>query len=181
MDNIFISQKIRIEKVNLSMAETIFSAIDNNRQYLRKWLPFVDYTNEVSDTELFIKGVVSNAEKTKNYVFCIWYKNEFAGLIGFKDTDWVNHKTEFGYWLVEHMQGKGIITNTLKKLISHSFRKLKLNRIQIKVASGNIKSTGIPVNLGFKKEGIEREGEYHQNRYLDLQVFSLLKNEWLND
>ena len=180
MDNIFISQKIRIEKVNLSMAETIFTAIDNNRLFLRKWLPFVDYTNDVSDTELFVKQVVIDAEKTKNHVFSIWYNNEFAGLIGFKNTDWVNHKTEFGYWLVENMQGKGIITNTLKKLISHSFGKLKLNRIEIKVARGNVKSADIPEKLGFKKEGIEREGEYHQNRYLDLQLFSLLKKEWLN-
>ena len=179
MDNVFITSKIRIEKVTVSMAETIFGAINENREFLQKWLPFVEFTNDVSDTELFLKSVSHNADKTKNYVFAIWYKHEFAGLIGFKDTDWVNHKTEFGYWLVEKMQGKGIITNTLKKLIEHAFSDLKLNRIQIKVAIGNSKSAAIAKNLGFTLEGTERDGEFHHNKYLDLQVFSLLKSEWL--
>ena len=179
MEHFFINDKIRLEKVKISMAETIFNAIESNRQFLRKWLPFIDYTNKVDDTERFILSVIKDDERNKNAVYSIWYKEEFAGLIGFKDTDWANHKTEFGYWLVEKMQGKGIITKTIKTLLSYSFNKLGLNRIQIKVALGNHKSAAIPKRLGFVKEGIEREGEFHQNKYYNLQVFSLLKKNWI--
>ena len=56
---------------------------------------------------------------------------------------------------------------------------MKLNRIQIKVAVGNHKSAAIPNRLRFQLEGIERAGEFHDNKYLDLQVFSLLKQDWL--
>ena len=101
----------------------------------------------------------------------------FAGLIGFKDTDWMNKKSEIGYWLAENMQGKHIVTSCVEKLIQHAFQKLKLNRIQIKVAENNTKSASIPKRLGFVYEGTERAGEKHHNKYLNLKVYSLLKED----
>jgi ribosomal-protein-serine acetyltransferase len=75
------------------------------------------------------------------------------------------------------MQGKGIITLCVKKLVFYSFQKLKLNRIQIKVAVGNQKSAAIPQRLGFHFEGVERDGEKHNDRFFNLEVYSLLHSD----
>ena len=112
-------------------------------------------------------------------MYAIWYNMEFSGLIGFKDTDWANNKTELGYWLAEKMQGKGIITRCSSALVKYAFKKLGMNRIQIKVAKGNEKSEAIPARLGFQLEGIERQGELLNGKYHDLEVFSLLKTDYL--
>ncbi|MEZ5104335.1 MAG: GNAT family N-acetyltransferase [Draconibacterium sp.] len=177
MEHIRVNETIRLEKVKVSMAGIIFSTLDKDRDYLKTWLPFVELTHKVSDTEKFLKQVVKDTETRKNEVFSIWYNEEFAGLIGFNDIDWINRKTEIGYWLAEKMQGKGIITLCTEKLIHYGFQKLKLNRIQIKVAIGNTKSESIPKRLGFIFEGVERGGEFHHNKYLDLQIFSILKSD----
>jgi ribosomal-protein-serine acetyltransferase len=177
MGSLEVNDHIRLEVLNLSMAQQIFTAIDNDRDYLRPWLPFVDFTREVADTEAFIKGITQQKETRKDEVYSIWVKEEFAGLIGFKDTDWVNRKTEIGYWLTQKMQGKGIITLCVKKLVFYSFQKLKLNRIQIKVAVGNQKSAAIPQRLGFHFEGVERDGEKHNDRFFNLEVYSLLHSD----
>ncbi|MCD6354950.1 MAG: GNAT family N-acetyltransferase [Prolixibacteraceae bacterium] len=160
------------------MAEIIFNTIDRDREYLKKWLPFVEHINKISDAELFVKSLVNQPSLKKDEMFSIWYKDEFAGLVGFKDTDWVNRKTELGYWLAEKMQGKGIVTLCIEKLLRFAFQKLKLNRVQIKVALGNKKSAAIPRQLGFHFEGIEREGELHTDYFADLEVFSMAKSEW---
>src|SRR5690606_8940210 len=110
-------------------------------------------------------------------VYTIWSNMEFAGLIGFKDSDWVNNKTELGYWLAEKMQGKGIVTLCTKALVKYAFNKLGMNRVQLKVAVGNSKSAAIPQRLGFQLEGIERDGELINGTYHDLQIFSLLKSD----
>lgn len=178
MEHIRVNESIRLESVKPSMATVIFEAVDENRKFLRKWLPFVDYTLHVSDTEKFLKSLSKPDCKKGDETYSIWYREHFAGLIGFKDTDWVNRKTELGYWIVEKMQGKGIITLSVKELTKYAFRKLKLNRIQIKVADGNKKSSSIPLKLGFKYEGKEREGEYHNPQYFNLEIYSLLKSEW---
>jgi ribosomal-protein-serine acetyltransferase len=53
-----------------------------------------------------------------------------------------------------------------------------MNRIQIRCGVGNTKSSAIPRRLGFTYEGTERCGERHNNSYIDLEVFSILKKEW---
>ena len=177
MDHIRVTNNIELETLKLSMTDVIFEAIDRNRDFLNQWLPFVDYTQNKSDTENFIETVVNQPGRKRDEVYSIWYKQEFAGLIGFKETDWINRKTELGYWLAERMQGKGIVTACMEKLLRFAFQKLNMNRVQVKVAVNNSKSAAIPKKLGFKFEGIEREGERHKNRYLDLEVYSLLKSD----
>ena len=177
MEHIRINNKIRLEKIKLSMAEVIFDTIVRDQQYLKTWLPFVEYTQQVDDTRLFIQSVTDDDGSTRKAIYSIWVNEEFAGLIGFNDIDWANKKTELGYWLAENMQGKGIITLCAQKLIQYAFHKLKLNRIQIKVAVGNEKSAAIPKRLGFQFEGIERNGELIENKFHDLKIYSLLRNE----
>jgi len=177
MEHIRINDKIRLEQVKLSMAQIIFDTIDNDREYLKEWLPFVEFTKQVSDTKAFISGVSTKGNK-KDIIYSIWYKEEFAGLIGFKDTDWANRKTEIGYWLALKMQGKGTASLCVQKLVKYAFNNLKLNRIQLKVAEGNSKSEAIPIRQGFRYEGIERAGELHNNTYLNLKVYSLIKEEY---
>jgi ribosomal-protein-serine acetyltransferase len=176
MEHIRVDNNIRLENIKPSMAQVIFETIDRDRNYLRNWLPFVDSSKQVSDTEAFIASV-TNKSNTKDIIYSIWYKEEFAGLIGFKDSDWINRKTEIGYWLAERMQGKGIITSCAEILIKYAFHKLKLNRIQIKVAEKNTRSSSIPKKLGFVFEGIERAGEKHNNQYLNLETYSILKDD----
>lgn len=175
MEHLRVNDSIRLEKVKLSMAPIIFETLDNDRDYLKTWLPFVEHTHQVSDTEKFIQSVSNHSEYRKNEIYSIWYKEEFAGLIGFNEIDWLNRKAEIGYWLAKKMQGVGIITSCSDKLIKYAFQKLKLNRIQIKVAVGNSKSAAIPKRLGFTFEGIERGGELHTDKYLDLEIYSRLK------
>lgn len=158
------------------MAPVIFESIDHDRDYLRKWLPFVDYTLDVFDTEKFIKSI-SNETSNRDDIYCIWYKEEFAGLVGYKDIDRVNRKTEIGYWLVKKMQGKGIITACVETLVKFAFRKMRMNRVQIKVATGNSKSEAVPLRLGFTEEGVERAGEFHSGRFFDLKIYSLLASD----
>ena len=176
MEHFRISDKIRLERIKLSMAPLIFETIGRDRKYLREWLPFVDSIQNVEDTGAFIRSMVAGSNN-RDDIYCIWYNEEFAGLIGFKDTDYVNHKTEIGYWLAEKMQHNGIIVSCVEVLVHHAFKKLGMNRIQIKVAEKNSKSESIPQKLHFQFEGVERAGERHRNKYLNLKIYSLLASD----
>jgi ribosomal-protein-serine acetyltransferase len=55
-----------------------------------------------------------------------------------------------------------------------------MHRVQIRVSVDNLRSKSIPIRLGFKFEGIERDGEFLNGHYTDLEVYSILKNEWLH-
>lgn len=176
--SIQIDKDIELRQLEEPDAKDIFRVIDNERLYLEKWLPFVELTREISDTVEYVKSVINAPEDRFEYVFVIRYRNEFVGLIGFKDTDRLNKKTEIGYWLSEKYQKKGIMTRSVEALCNFVFEKQGFNRIQIKCAVGNIPSKKIPQRLGFIFEGIERQGELLSGDvFIDLEIYSKLKND----
>ncbi len=176
MEYLSVDEKTKLEKLKLKHTEIIYNAINSNRDFLGKWLPFVPLTQKVEDTTGFICSIQASS---RDEVFVVWHKNQFAGLIGYKEIDTVNQKAEIGYWLCENMQGKGIMTSCVHELVAHGFNEKKLNRIQIKTAEGNIKSANIPKRISFQFEGIERQGERHGAHFLNLEIYSLLKGDFV--
>lgn len=174
-----VDSEITLKEIDLEDVKPIFNTIDTEREYLAEWLPFVELTQDISFTRKFVENYLD--AEIKDLTCTIFYNQKFVGLIGLKDTDFDNMKTEIGYWLSESYQHKGIITRSCQKLIEYAFDELKMNRIQLKAATGNLKSQAVARRLGFTREGIEREGELHNRGFVNLTVFSLLKRDWLID
>lgn len=169
-----------LKRLEESDTAYIFTAIDNQREFLGKWLPFVALTKDISVTAKFVDSVINAPEDRPEYTFTIWKNGVFAGLIGLKTIDNQNKRTEIGYWLSEEFQKQGIMTRAVSALCEFAFGQLGLNRIQIKCAVGNIPSKNIPQRLGFKFEGIERDGELLDDGYTDIEVYSKLKSEFVS-
>ena len=172
---LIVDENIRLKEIGFEHLRPIFNTIDSQRDYLGEWLPFVELTKDISFTNQFIENYL-NSDKI-NLTFAITYQKQFAGLVGLKDTDLDNQKTEIGYWLSKNHQGRGIVTKSCKTLIDYVFGNMNINRIQIKAATENLKSRAIPERLGFTFEGIERDGELHTRGFVDLAIYSLLKKE----
>ena len=173
-----IDNDIELRQLEETDAIDIFEAIDSQRKYLGKWLPFVAFTKEVSDSQEFVNSVINTPEERFELQFTIRKQDKFIGLIGFKDTDRTNKKTEIGYWLSEKYQKQGIITRSVEKLCDFAFNELDLNRVQIRCAVGNQRSKNIPRRLGFKFEGVERDGELLTgNIFTDLEIYSKLRSD----
>ncbi|GIZ14206.1 GNAT family N-acetyltransferase [Capnocytophaga catalasegens] len=175
---LIINEKLYLELVKLSDAETIFNIINTQREYLGEWLPFVQYIKEVADEEIFIKSALETMEQTKEYVFCIRKDEKLVGLISFIKPDIANQKTEIGYWISKDYQKQGIVTQATKRMYKFAFNDLGMNRVQLRCAVGNLPSKSIPKRLGFTFEGIERRGErVSEGVFRDLEVYSILKSE----
>ncbi|MDR2920643.1 MAG: GNAT family N-acetyltransferase [Tannerella sp.] len=178
MQIIRLNETTKLRQLEITDVPDIYKAIDSQRGYLREFLPFVDHTKKTEDTRAFVEGAVNAAVERNEYTFVILVENNFAGLVGFKDLDKKNLKVEIGYWLCEQYQHRGIMTSAVKALCELAFKDLQLNRIQIKCATGNIRSKHIPIRLGFKMEGLERQGELmHNGTFADLEIYSILKND----
>lgn len=171
-----VDADIELTQLERADAKAIFETIDSQRDYLGKWLPFVAFTRELSDSEAFVASVVNAPADHFELVFAIRKGGEFIGLIGYKDTDKLNQKTEIGYWLSKDHQKQGIVSRSVERLCAYAFDQMGINRIQIKCAVGNVPSKRIPQRLGFKFEGIERAGELMPDgTFTDLEVYSKLK------
>lgn len=176
-----VTDQLRLREVTLDDVDTIFQTIDTQRDYLGQWLPFVTLTQSADFTRSFIQSILDTPYEVREHTFVVLHEGAFAGLVGFRDTDRSNRKTEIGYWLSEPFQHKGLVTKAVQALISLAFGELDMNRVQIRCAVGNTPSRRIPLRLGFQFEGVERAGElFPDGGFRDLEVYSLLKQDSRN-
>jgi ribosomal-protein-serine acetyltransferase len=172
-----VDDSLYMELINHQHAQAIFEMVDTNRTYLAQWLTFVDKMTTVSFAENFVKSCLQKNTNGEEFAFVLVDHEMIVGRIGVYNIDQENKIGEIGYWIVEHAQGRGIITRACKVLIDYCFTNLLLNKIAIKCATENIKSQAIPIKFGFKQEGIIREGELLNGKLVDLYLYALLNSD----
>ncbi|WP_409253900.1 GNAT family N-acetyltransferase [Bacillus sp. SCS-153A] len=175
-----IDEDLSLKLPELSDAEEFFRLTDSSREYLREWLPWLDGTNTVQDTKEFLKFALKNYSDQKSLTTLILFKGEIVGTAGFNRIDWSNGIAYIGYWLGHDFQGNGIMTRVAKTLTCYAFEELKLNKVEIRAASGNQKSRSIPDRLGYVHEGRIRQAEKLYGRYVDHEVYGMLADDWKN-
>lgn len=173
-----VDENLVLKLIDESHAEPLLSLVSQNRDHLRKWLPWVDYMRIVADFDEYIRQCKENHEAGTEYGYVILQNGALIGRIGIHYIQKQNRTGAIGYWLGKESEGKGVITKACCKLIDHCFSVLKLNRIEIKCSVGNDRSAAIPERLGFTKEGVLRQAEWLKDGFIDLTLYSLLKEEW---
>ncbi|WP_080871929.1 GNAT family N-acetyltransferase [Oceanobacillus timonensis] len=173
MDDHLILRQIQMEDAN-----ALFMTVENAREKLREWLPWIEATRHINDCLAFIDLCLQGAERRQSLNVGIFEGRKLIGSINFNFIDWQNGSTSIGYWLDPMHQKKGIMTSAVQVMIDYAFYTLRLNRVEIRAATHNKKSRAIPERLQFRKEGIIRQGEWLYDHYEDLVVYGLLAREW---
>jgi len=158
-------------------AGELFALVDENREHLRRWLPWVDATKTVEDSRRFLLRQLRAFAQALGVTVGIWHKGQLAGVIGLHVRP-LSRRAEIGYWLGEAFQGKGLMTKACKALIDYAFTELKLHRVEIHCAVSNTRSRAIPERLGFQQEGVLREATWTSSGFDDLVVYGMLAHEW---
>ncbi len=169
-----VTQDLTLCLLQLHHADKLFAVVNQNREHLRVWLPWVDSSRSPRDTHEFIQSSLQRFAQSRGVDCGIWFNDSIVGCISFNTISNMNHQAEIGYWLSHSHQGKGIMTRACQRMIQYGFEELKLNRIVIKAAVENYSSRAIPGRSGFVQEGIERQGVWLYDRDLD----SLPIEEW---
>ncbi|MFT6747961.1 MAG: ribosomal-protein-serine acetyltransferase [Glaciecola sp.] len=170
-----INNNLKLESVSLNDAEQTFRLIDNSRDYLREWLPWVDQIKSVDDVRKNIEAAILRNDLQEGLELGLKYNNKVIGRIGLHFIDKANNRTSIGYWLSPSCQGNGVMREAVKALCAYCFDELNMNRIEIACATGNTKSQSIPTRLGFIIEGTLRHKELLNGSYVDHNLYVLLK------
>lgn len=173
-----VNDDIQLRVLENRNAKELYKLIDNNRLYLREWLPWVGATTSVDAIKGFVKSSRKQLTDNNGFQAGIYYKGEITGSIGLHGIDWNNKKTTIGYWLAEGYQGQGIMTQSCRAIINYVIKDLGLNRVEIRAAEFNKKSRAVPERLGFKLEGTVRQAEWLYDHYVNHAVYGILAEEW---
>jgi ribosomal-protein-serine acetyltransferase len=178
MFRLALSEGIELRLVEERHAEAMFAVVDRNRAYLREWLPWVDATTGPASVVEFIRKTLHQFARNEGFAVGIWAAGQYFGGVGFHTINWVDRKVEIGYWLDREQQGKGLMSASCRAMIAHAFEELKLNRVEIRCATGNQPSNRVAQRLGFRLEGTLRSAGLLYGTYHDLNIYGLLVSEW---
>ncbi|WP_428718500.1 GNAT family N-acetyltransferase [Undibacterium curvum] len=105
------------------------------------------------------------------------HPEQLIGTCGLHEWEQEDHCAEIGFWLTPAFWRRGVMAEVLPAILACCFRDLGLHRIQALVEPDNAASWRLVERHGFQLEGILRECEYKNGKYLDLRCYSLLAHE----
>lgn len=87
---------------------------------------------------------------------------------------WAN----LGAWLHPDGWGRGYATEACAHVLDYGFANMRLHRVSAGIDAGNEASIALAETLGFVHEGTNREDGYRDGRYVDVERYGLLEQEW---
>lgn len=173
-----VDEEISLRMLTARDALRLFTLTKDSREHLNEWLPWVGMIQSEEDSLRFIKQTLRDYLDFHKVTMGITYHGELVGVIGFNRIDTTNKIASIGYWLAKDFGGIGIMTRAVAAIMTYGFSNLLLNKIEIRVATGNKRSRAIPERLNFVQEGIIREAEKLNSTFVDHVLYGMLKDEW---
>lgn len=159
-------------------ASALALLVQNNRDHLQNYLPAVLQLASLDDARAYLQRASERAASGETREWHIFAGTVLCGSIRLKEIDDDDRKAKIGYYLAQQFQGRGIASAAVAAILDHAFGELKLNRIELQCAAGNQASIALAERLGFRHEGVLRQGELLNGVFVDLHVYGLLQAEF---
>jgi len=180
MFSLKVDEDIELRSVVEKDAEEILEIVKRNYEHLHPFLHWVTEDYSLESAQDFIRQTQKAIAENTSRTFGIYYHEKIVGVISFVNFNWKNRSAEIGYWIDKKHEGDGIITESCKALINYAFEELRMNRIEIRCATENIRSRAIPERLDFKLDGVLRQSLWRHTRFFDMAIYSMLAEDWRN-
>ena len=130
----------------------LFVQIEQSRDNLRAWLPWVDSVKRQADSESTARTFYADFVLRKAFHFVICLDDQIIGGLSLSFINWTIRRMNIGYWCSINHQGQGYVTEALNGLVDFAFIHLKAQKLLIVCDSENSKSIKVAERSGFALE-----------------------------
>ncbi len=165
--------------IDSSDAAEMWLAIDGSRAHLERWLPWVPFNSDPAANQRFTDACAADWDAGRALRFTIRERSSraLAGVVGLEACVHLHRSCELGYWLRKDASGRGLMTEASRAVLEFAFRQMGAHRIRVAAATDNHPSLQVIARLGFRFEGIMRQAEFCNRKWLDHAVFGLLSTD----
>jgi ribosomal-protein-alanine N-acetyltransferase len=173
------TDRLILRAITIEDADAVFAACSNPA--VTRYTLF-DTHQTLQDSRRFIHDyVIGSYTEMIPDPYAITLKHDpeprMIGAIGCHWASRPNLTMELGYWLAEHLWGRGLTTEAAIAVVSFVFANYPVERMQAQVIAGNRRSERVLERIGFRREGTLRSALYRRGRFEDIQLFALLRGE----
>ena len=136
--------------------------------------------SEAAEAAWFDRMLAGQGKSDYHFVICLLGDDRPIGTIGLHSIDLTNGTADLGIAIGEKGEwSKGYGTDALRALCDFGFGDLRLERIGLLVYAGNDRARRSYEKAGFRHEGTLRRAHFTRGEHEDVNVMSLLRDEWL--
>jgi len=126
----------------------------------------------------YVRQLNRAARQDTGYAFVVEYRGELVGQVSVAGVSRGSlQSASIGYWISEHVAGRGIIPTAVAMVADHCFTDLGLHRVEINIRPENVASLRVVDKLGFRDEGVRRSYLHIQGEWADHRSFALTADE----
>lgn len=177
---VLTTQLLLLRQIQASDAEALFSYFSKDEVTKFFDLPTFQKIAEAHDLiktwqERYLK------KDTIRWAICLKDQPEkLIGTCGFHNFAAEHFRAEIGYELHPDFWQKGIMTEAILAIVPFGFKTFHLNRIEAFIDPQNLSSRKLLEKLNFASEGILHDYFYEKGRFVDGEIFALLKKDLSN-
>lgn len=174
-----VTDRLRLRAPKRGDVNPLHDAIAETLTDLVPWLPWARLDHGPAETRRYLRAARSAWSRQSAFEFVIELResNRIVGVTSLHRVDWVRAAAGLGYWVRRSEWNRGIATEAAAAALSHAVGGLRLHRIEALVALENKSSQRVIEKLGFAREGVAREAEFVDGRYLDHIQYSFLRTD----
>ncbi len=173
----FIVGDYNIDSIHDTDAESLSKLMTANFERFHRYFPKTLEQNLSSkNSKLFIQNKTEQFNSKTEFLFVLKEMTKVIGLIYIKELDWTKKQGEFAYCIGKEYSGKGLMSETVKRLSAYAFNELGLEILQIMVHKDNIPSVMVAKNGGFRWQRTVLKSYAPPNEEaLDMELYELYK------
>jgi ribosomal-protein-serine acetyltransferase len=172
MSEFRIRNRIKLDPISRIDQCELYCLIDTNREYLGKYLRWVESTNSKNDLDNFIISSENLIKNNTGANFKVTYDDKFIGIISIFINDEKNKIFEIGYWLSLEFSNKGIMSECVKKVEEIIINNYDANKIELRCAVENLPSNKVAINNNYAFVDILTNYEEIMGRKLDYNRYA---------
>ena len=126
----------------------------------------------------FVRSLAAQAREGSALPFAIDYQGSLVGQLTVATiTRGSLQSASIGYWVSEHVAGRGIAPTAVALAIDHCFGPVGLHRVEINIRPENRASLRVVEKLGLRDEGVRERYLHIQGRWCDHRTFAVTAEE----
>lgn len=155
--------------------EELFKLIDGSREFLRRYLFWVDTVTDIDSVRQTTDRFAANWDKQDSfeYVYLAPDNGRLVGAGGIHTIDYNNSCAAFGYYLDQNSTGRGYASGFVR-LLEDALFAAGIHRLEIRCEKDNIASAKVADRCGYQYEGCRRDGLFAYGTYRDELIFAKL-------
>ena len=154
----------------------LFEAATESVDTVYRWLPWCHPGYALDEARGWVAQQMAAFAEGVDFQFVILSPSgRFAGGCGIDLIDRTNRRANLGYWVRSSEAGRGAATDAAGLAASWAFETLKLIRIEILAAAGNLRSQRVAEKAGAIREGVLRSRLLLHDVPHDAVLFSILR------